>query len=130
MPDRPHDLVWARLGASSRHGVGVFAIMFIPKGTDIFANDQQEMVWIEADALDALPAESEQKRLYRDFAVRRGTLLGCPTNFNLLTVGWYLNEPDPGEEANVAVGDGLAMTAVRDIAAGEELTIRYSTFSG
>ncbi|MBC9033899.1 SET domain-containing protein [Sphingomonas sp. JC676] len=130
MPDRPHDLVWARLGASSRHGVGVFAIMFIPKGTDIFANDQQEMVWIEADALDTLPAESEQKRLYQDFAVRRGTLLGCPINFNLLTVGWYLNEPDPGEEANVAVGDGLAMTAVRDIAAGEELTIRYSTFSG
>lgn len=127
--DRPHDNVWARLGASDRHGVGVFAIVPIPAGTDIFANDQQEIVWIEADELDALPEESEQKRLYRDFAVRRGSALGCPANFNLLTVGWYLNEPDPGEKPNVTVAHDLTMTALRDIAVGEELTIVYATFS-
>jgi hypothetical protein len=124
----PHDGVWARLGVSSRHGVGVFAIVAIPQGTDVFGNDMGDIVWIEASKVETRPT-SEHRRLYHDFAIRRGPLLGCPANFNQLSVGWYVNEPMAGEDANLTIGADFAMIAGRDIAAGEELTITYSTFS-
>ncbi|MDB5396676.1 MAG: hypothetical protein JWM91_4182 [Rhodospirillales bacterium] len=53
--------------------------------------------------------------------MRRGDQLGCPTNFNSLTVGWYLNEPDEGVAANVFVNSKCEFIADRDVVAGEEL---------
>jgi hypothetical protein len=126
--DLPHDGVWARLGVSSRHGVGVFAIVPIPQGTDVFGNDLGDIIWIESSEVERLDS-SEHRRLYHDFAIQSGTLLGCPVNFNQLSVGWYVNEPTAGEEANMKIGADFAMIADRDIAAGEELTITYATFS-
>jgi hypothetical protein len=114
---------------SSRHGVGVFAIVTIRQGTDVFGNDSGDIVWIEASKVETRTT-SEHRRLYHDFAIQRGTFLGCPVNFNQLSVGWYVNEPIAGEEANLRIGADFAMIASRDIAAGEELTISYSTFSG
>jgi hypothetical protein len=126
--DLPHGGVWARLGASPHHGVGVFAIIAIPKGTDVFGNDLGDIIWIDAE--DAQGAtEDEHRRLYHDFAIQRGPLLGCPVNFNQLSVGWYVNEPNVDETANLIIGADFAMIADRDIAQGEELTIIYSTFS-
>jgi hypothetical protein len=114
---------------SSIHGVGVFAIVPIPTGTDVFANDTGAIVWTEAAEIEALPTLSAHRRLYSDFAIRRGTQLGSPANFNLMSAGWYVNEPDPGSEANLRIADDYAMVARRDIEAGEELTIVYATFS-
>lgn len=125
----PHDGVYARLGISRIAGVGAFAIRPIAKGTDVFANDQREIEWVDAKMVDALPADSPAKSLYHDFGIRRGDRIGCPANFNLLTVGWYLNEPPAGEEASLAVAADFRMIARRDIAEGEELTIRYDSFS-
>lgn len=124
----PHDQVWTRLGVSRIHGIGVFAIRPIVAGTNVFATDQREIVWIDAAVLDSglTPAEA---RLYGDFCIRRGALLGCPASFNVLGVGWYVNEPAPGEDANLTVLDTYEMIARRDIAEGEELTVRYDTFS-
>lgn len=127
--DLPHDGVWCRLGVSALHGIGVFAIVPIPRGTDVFANEIERTVWIEATAIEVLPPSSSQRRLYTDFAIRRGALLGCPANFNLLSVGWYVNEPLAGELPNLEVGEDDTMLARRDIVAGEELTIVYATFS-
>lgn len=128
--DLPHTGVWCRLGVSRIYGVGVFAIVPIPAGTDVFANDPAQTVWIDAAEVERLPEDSPQRRLYRDFAIRRGGMLGCPVNFDVLTPGWYVNEPRAGEVANLEIGADYAMVARRDIAAGEELTIVYSTFSG
>lgn len=47
MSTLPHHCVYARLGASKIHGVGVFAIMPIPKGTVVFAGDDQPIIWIK-----------------------------------------------------------------------------------
>lgn len=106
----------------------MFAIVPIPRGTNVFANDEAEIIWMSAaDLSKAVPPEHLQ--LYHDFAIRRGSLLGCPKNFNSLTVGWYVNEPGAGDEANLAIGEDFSMHAVRDIAVGEELTIVYATFS-
>lgn len=129
MAELPHEGVWARLGPSAIHGIGVLALRPIPAGTNIFANDGQPMVWVDAAAIAALPEGSPARRLYEDFAVRRGTEWGCPANFNVMSVGWYVNEPLPGATPNLTIARDLAMIARRDIAEGEELTIDYSTFS-
>ena len=60
---------------------------------------------------------------------RRDGKLGCPANFNLLTVGWYVNEPAEGDEPNLQASADFSLVASRDIIAGEELTARYKTFS-
>ena len=123
----PHADVYVRLGISAIHGIGVIAIKPIPAGTDIFANDRVEMVWVERSALAGLsPAE---RALYRDFGINRGTRIGCPVNFHNLTPGWYCNEPTGDEAANVRVDAEGRFLAARDIGEGEELTVRYSEFS-
>ncbi len=124
----PHYGVYARLGPSKIHGIGVFAIRKIKKGTYAFSGDDENMVWVGKSNLRNLPREI--RRLYEDFAVikKNGTLYGCPRNFNILTVGWYLNcsqNPNVGCD----VGRGYEFYALRDIKRGEELTVDYKTYS-
>jgi len=125
----PHEQVYARLACSDIEGVGVVAIRPIPKGTNIFANDKVEMVWVAESELERADLSEAERSLYRDFGIRRGAEIGCPVNFHNLTPGWYLNEPRDGDQANVRVDGEFNFFAVRDIAEGEELTVRYDQFS-
>lgn len=125
----PHDGVYVRLGPSPIHGIGVFAIRPIPAGTNIFANDKVALAWVERARLESAALRPAERRLYEDFGIARGPLIGCPVNFHNLTPGWYCNEPRPGEAANVTVDADLNFHARTDIAEGEELTIRYAEFS-
>lgn len=124
----PHDRVHVRLGKSEIHGIGVFACVAIEAGTNVFAADQRPISWVPARLLDDPSLDEYQRAFYRDFAIRRGAELGCPSNFNLLTAGWYVNEPRMGDEPNLTSSAEFELIAVRDIAPGEELTIRYSAF--
>lgn len=119
----PHIDVYTRLRPSNIHGVGVFAIRQIKKGTPLFGDDK-DIVWVDEGAIVNLP--DELKRLYEDFAIIKDRRYGCPSNFNFLTMSWYLNDSD---NPNVAVDDEYNMSALRDIEAGEELTIDSSKFS-
>ena len=123
----PHCAVYARLAVSPIEGVGVFAIRPIPAGTDIFGNDRVEIVWVDRAQLAGL--QPGQRKLYDDFGIRRGQQIGCPVNFNNLTPGWYCNEPAEGNEPNVVVEPDFTFRAARDIAEGDELTVRYAQFS-
>jgi hypothetical protein len=125
----PHEGVYVRLGLSPIHGIGVFAIRPIPRGTDIFANDSVPLVWVSRAELDEADLTPAQRALYHDFGINRGGEIGCPANFHNLTPGWYLNQPAAGEPANVRSDSRLSFFAVRDIAEGEELSIDYSGFS-
>ena len=127
MQKMPHDGVYARVFCSPIHGVGVVAIRDIKQNTLIFRGDDADLIWIERRHLENSPPEI--KRLYDDFAVIQGDKYGCPANFNLLTPAWYLNEPKPGEEPNVRASENYEFFACRDIKNGEELTIRYCTYS-
>jgi hypothetical protein len=130
MPSKlPHEGVYVRLGLSAVHGIGVFAIRPIPAGTDIFANDCVPLVWVSKAQLGQARLTPAERAFYHDFGINRGDEIGCPANFHNLTPGWYLNQPAPGETANVLAGETLAFTAARDIAEGEELTIDYPSFS-
>lgn len=127
--DLPHNSVYVRLGLSPRHGIGVFAIRPIASGTNLFANDKVDLVWVDRTDLESAGLSAAERRLYEDFGISRGDRIGCPVNFHNLTPGWYLNEPAAGEEPNVRVDRDLNFFARRDIADGEELTVRYADFS-
>ena len=120
----PHEGVYARLGASPIHGVGVFAIKDIPKGTYIFPDDDDEMIWIDKRALEKL--SQDERKLYDDFCVIHGNLYGCPRSFNKLTPAWYFNE---SQEPNVAADKEYRFFARRRIKRGEELTVTYDSYS-
>lgn len=123
----PDNDCYTRLMPSKIHGVGVFAIREIPKGTNIFKDDASEMVWIDAEKL--IHKRGQIGKLYEDFCVQSEGKYGCPKGFNNLTVAWYLNEPAAGTKPNIVCGKEYDFFAGRDIAEGEELTVDYSTYS-
>jgi len=122
-PNLPHADVYTRLKPSRIHGVGVFAIRQIPKGTRLFKGED-EIIWIPEKSISTLPFEI--KKLYEDFAIIKDGYYGCPANFNSLTMSWYLND---SSNPNVLVDENYDMWSVRDIGEGEELTIDSSRFS-
>ena len=125
----PHEGVYVRLGPSEVHGIGVIAIRPIPKGTSLFPNDPAPIRWVAVDALARAGLSEAERRFYEDFGIRRNGEIGCPSNFNLLTPSWYLNEPAESAEANVRSAPDFTFYAARDIEAGEELLIDYASFS-
>lgn len=125
----PHQGVATRLGVSKIHGVGVFAIEAIDKDTKVFAHDQGEIHWINASEIKAACIHPQLRAFYQDFAIRQNGMLGCPASFDLLTPGWYVNQPENGETANLRASADFQFFASRDIQPDEELTVAYSTFS-
>jgi hypothetical protein len=124
----PHRGVYTRLCPSrvDEGGVGVFAIRPIPRGELIFWGDNEEIHWVDEASFKRQPKAIRE--LYRDFPTIKGPRYGCPLNFNRLTVAWYINEPRKGERPNVRCEAGQGeydFYALRDIKAGEELTVVY-----
>jgi hypothetical protein len=119
----PHDGVYARIGRSALHGVGVLAIRAIPKGTCVFAGEDERATWLSRRFVHTLsPA---LRALYEDFGMVDGDRIGVPRNLNRLSVGWYVNH---SETPNLIAGDDGRFRALRRIRAGEELTADYRTF--
>lgn len=127
--DPPHDGVYTRLAPSKvdKGGVGVFAITKIKKNSPLFQGDNEEMLWVDESAFKNAPVAV--RSLYHDFSVFKKNRYGCPLNFNRLTVSWYINEPKPGATPNVYCDPKYDFYALRDIKAGEELTVEYSKYS-
>src|SRR5215472_17345255 len=86
---RPHDDLYARIGRSRIHGVGVLAIRDIPRGTRLFRGEDERVVWVSLGDIRRLPLEV--RRLYTDFGMAWGQRIGVPRTLNMLSVGWYLN---------------------------------------
>ena len=123
-PSRPpHHAVSTRLKPSKIHGVGVFAIKGIPKGTKLFTYDLDELRWVKKSDLKKL--HKEIAKLYQDFAVFKDGRYGCPNNFNRLTMSWYLND---SKRPNVRCDTSYNFWTLRNIKAGEELTVDYSSY--
>ncbi len=119
----PHDGVYARIGPSRIHGVGVRAIRDIPTGTLVFRGESERVAWVSRAAVRRLP--KAMRALYEDFGMVSGDQLGVPPNLNMLSVGWYVNHSD---RPNVEAGDDARFRALRRIRKGEELTADYQTF--
>lgn len=122
-PKVPHDGVYARIGPSRIHGVGVLAIREIPAGRRIFEGESERVTWVSRAAVRRLPASI--RALYEDFGMVAGDRIGVPPTLNMLSVGWYVNHAD---RPNVEAGDDGRFRALRRIRKGEELTADYRTF--
>src|SRR5215471_12461657 len=120
----PHHEVYARIGLSRIHGVGVLAIRDIPRGTQLFRGEDERVVWVRVADVRRLPLEL--RRLYTDFGMAWGKRIGVPRTLNMLSVGWYLNH---SSRPNVEADDDGRFHTLRRIRKGEELTADYRTFS-
>jgi hypothetical protein len=121
----PHEGTYTRLRVSSPcRGIGVFAIRDIPEGTNIFTGDTSELIELDPGVIQTV--DEELQKLYRDFCVFKNGKMYCPTNFNALTVGWYLNH---SKNPNVRCDHNFSFYAARNIKKDEELTADYSTYS-
>ena len=119
----PHDGVYARIGTSRIHGVGVLAIRDIPAGTLVFAGESERVAWLSRAAVKRMPTAI--RALYEDFGMVWRDKIGVPPSLNMLSVGWYVNHSDT---PNVEAGDDARFRALRRIRTGDELTADYRTF--
>ncbi|MBI2407354.1 MAG: SET domain-containing protein [Gemmatimonadetes bacterium] len=120
---KPHDGVYARIGMSRVHGVGVLAIRDIPAGVLVFAGESERVRWVSRAYVRRLPKAT--RALYEDFGMVAGNMIGVPSSLNMLSVGWYVNH---SERPNVEAGDDGRFRTLRRIRKGEELTADYRTF--
>jgi SET domain-containing protein len=119
----PHMGVYARIGRSRIHGVGVIAVRNIPSRARVFPYEDERVVWVSRAAVRRLPPAL--RSLYEDFAMVWGRRLGVPRTLNMLTVGWYVNH---SERPNLEANEDGRFYALRRIRKGEELTTDYRTF--
>ncbi len=124
-----HDGVCTRLGITA-HGVGVIAILDIPKDTYLFPQDGSDSYGpefsIDMKEVESLPPPIQ--RMYRDFCVvEDGKYVSYEGfSFNKLTPSWFLNH---SKDPNAYRDLNYDSVAARDIKAGEEITADYTTYS-
>ena len=110
---------------SPLHGIGVFAIRDIPKGTsNIFSKGVGDWIKVSKEEVDALPQHS--KDLIENHCLFDEDHYFIPDyGFKLVDLVIYLNH---SETPNViSLNDGEEFEAIRDIAIGEELLVDYGT---
>ena len=114
-------------GPSTLHGVGVFALDPIKRGTKVWTVDQT-MKYMKASELAALPAGELR------FALHGGYLHYPSQRFVYYNDGMEYVNHAPGRAANIGIREWTPLlqdncTALRDIAPGEELLEDYSFWS-
>ncbi|HUD74398.1 MAG TPA: SET domain-containing protein [Terracidiphilus sp.] len=119
--------VYCRVGVSKIQGVGVIAMRPIPANI----NPMKEMVECEyveipVAEIDALNLTPAVRKLVVDMCPENDGIFEVPSwGLNGINVSWYLNHSD---NPNMREEDGYFFT-LRDIEAGEELTVFYDTYS-
>ena len=110
---------------SPLHGIGVFAIRTIPKGTkNIFSEGMGEWIQVSKQEVESLPQSS--KDLIENHCLFAEDHYFIPEyGFKLVDLVIYLNH---SEIPNVrSLNEGEQFEALRDIQEGEELLVDYGT---
>lgn len=116
---------YVMIKASPVHGIGVFAIRDIPKGTqDIFSQGIGEWIEVSKEEVEALPKHSRD--LIENHCLFDDKSYFIPNyGFKLVDLVIYLNH---SETPNViSMNEGEYFEAIRDIKTGEELFVDYGT---
>jgi SET domain-containing protein len=110
---------------SSLHGIGVFAIRDIPKGTrNIFSNGIGEWIKVSKEEVNALPQHA--KDLIENHCLfDEGNYFIPDYGFKLVDLVIYLNHSDTPNV--ISINDGEQFEAIVDIKCGEELLVDYGT---
>jgi SET domain-containing protein len=114
---------WSRalvhLRPSDIDGIGCFADVKIKKGEFVRVWDTEDSKWVPLREAHA----SRHKDLYKRYGIRSAGGYWVPVDFLRMSAGWYMNH---AAAPNLQSDDGeVTYFAVRDIVAGEELTIDY-----
>lgn len=129
-----HNDIYCRIKASKTHGVGVFAIKDIPKGTNPFKVTgaecvNQKVINVPKNKIDKLP--KEVKKMVQDFYHCEDGEYGIPyRGLNSNDISYYMNSSKKPNVGNKDV-KGCNMTVfytLRKIKKGEELLINYDDF--
>jgi SET domain-containing protein len=116
------------LRPSPVEGIGVFAIVDIPKGTkNIFSAGVGEFIPVHKSEIENLPQHA--KDLIANFCLYDADNYYVPDyGFKLMDVSVYLNH---SEMPNVvSVNEGEYFEAIMDIKKGDELLVDYGTLVG
>lgn len=119
--------VFTRLAPSKIHGIGVFAIKQIPKGTNPFRGDGITYGSIPLSKKELREVPRAVRKLVHDMcAIEDGYHWVPDTGIEKITKSWYLNH---STHPNVRVVSGGEFVTTRTINIGEELTADYRTYS-
>ena len=120
-----HQDTYVMIKPSPLHGIGVFAIRDIPKGTrDLFSQGVGEWIKLTIAEVEALPKHSRD--LVENHCLFDEDHYYVPDyGFKLVDLVVYLNHSDTPNV--ISINEGDYFEATRDIAAGEELLLDYGT---
>ncbi len=120
-----HQDTYVMIKPSPLHGIGVFAIRDIPKGTrDLFSQGVGEWIKLTIAEVEALPKHSRD--LVENHCLFDEDHYYVPDyGFKLVDLVVYLNHSDTPNV--ISINEGEYFVATRDIAAGEELLVDYGT---
>lgn len=115
-------LVRTTLKVSPLHGIGLFAVEFIPRGTQVWKHNPLIDLKLTPDQLEGLsPPAREQIAAYSYRQRSSGLYVLCGDDARFFNHSTHANCIDvTGED-----GSGITLAAM-DIQAGEELTCDYS----
>ena len=116
---------YVMIQSSPIHGIGVFAIRDIPKGTqDIFSQGFGDWIEVSREEVEALPEHS--RALVENHCLFDEKSYFIPEyGFKMVDLVIYLNHSDTPNV--ISINDGERFEAIRDIAVGEELLVDYGT---
>jgi hypothetical protein len=120
--------VYCRIQASKIQGVGVFAIRPIPAGINPmaeFRTFEYETIPV-AEINDDPDIPDSVKKLAKDMCPENGGMYNIPPfSLNEIGISYYLNH---STNPNTASDDNGDFYTLREIGAGEELTVDYGTY--
>ncbi len=119
-------LVPVRVGPSRIHGQGLHAVSPIHAGTPVWRFQTGFDRSFDDAAVDAMPTEAAAH--VRWFAFRDGP--GGPWILAGDHACFMNHDPRPNTGASAEAAEPIVTVALRDIAAGEELTCDYRAFDG
>jgi SET domain-containing protein len=103
----------------SEHGVGVFAVHDIEAGTYLRLFGDED----NPDDVHVIRKKEDVPEYFRQYCVDKGDgTMMCPNDFGCMEIGWHLNH---SRTPNAYQRD-YEYYALRDIEAGEEITIDYN----
>jgi SET domain-containing protein len=120
-----HQDTYVMIKPSPLHGIGVFAIRDIPKGTrNLFSQGVGEWIKLTIAEVEAMPKHSRD--LVENHCLFDEDYYYVPDyGFKLVDLVVYLNHSDTPNV--ISINEGEYFEATRDIAAGEELLLDYGT---